>query len=143
MSLQCHFIPEREPAEDMTWKSFLSQRSCMRHSLIQARPWCRIYCRALVSEREDLRNAAYYNGKIKYTQYREFSIEAFMIKIIHFEPWRSIELPLSDLRPQRVGPVNATALSDSLFSCVLHRFIHERCPWPKKSRSLVSRPGCC
>jgi F-box domain len=72
--LQNGFGTQRQLPQNMTWESFLSHKLCRKHFLIQGRPWSAVSHRLPLSRREDLRNVAYYYGKLAYVRYQAYQI---------------------------------------------------------------------
>lgn len=71
----------------------------------------------------DWRGVAYHNGKLAYVHYSDDLVVPDAVKIICFDTKDGILLPLDMLGPVPAGPVQAMALSDSFFSCILGRYV--------------------
>jgi len=120
---QHNFTNQRQLSTDMTWEAFLSHKSGIQHSLVHGRPWAK-YVHRLSFGRDDLRNVVYHNGKLAVCRYFEGSDRLDCIDIYHFDTGEKSSSCVNTFLPQPVGPVDAMALSDSLFACILNRYGH-------------------
>jgi F-box domain len=106
-----------------TWESLLVKQTCRKQSLAYGRPWSATKWTMPLPDSVDLRNVTYYNGKLAYMYYEAKSAVLRSVHILHFALGQTATIPVPLLTPRITGPVNAMALSDSHFCCILQRFV--------------------